>query len=61
MAPVDQGMTVTSVLMNLDTRVMWVSDGNPCSAPYRKLDYSDFLAKPSPVARKPAANSQTAA
>ena len=37
---------------------MWLTDGNPCTAPYRELDYSGFLAKPSPVA---AATGQDAA
>jgi isopenicillin-N N-acyltransferase like protein len=46
----DQGMTAASVLMDLDAQRMWISDGNPCTAPYRALDYSRFLAKPSPVA-----------
>jgi isopenicillin-N N-acyltransferase like protein len=46
----DQGMTAASVLMDLDAARMWISDGNPCTAPYRALDYSGFLAKPSPVA-----------
>ncbi len=49
--PMDQGMTVTSVLMDLNARQMLVADGNPCTAPYRELDYSGFLGKPSPVAR----------
>ncbi len=43
-------MTVTSVLMDLNARQMWLADGNPCTAPYRELDYSGFLGKPSPVA-----------
>src|SRR5262245_45498741 len=47
MAPEDQGMTVTSVLMNLGAGRMWVSDGTPCTAPYRELDYAGFLAWPS--------------
>jgi hypothetical protein len=29
---------------------MYLADGNPCTAPYRQLDYRDFLAKPSAVA-----------
>jgi isopenicillin-N N-acyltransferase-like protein len=45
----EQGETVASVLMDLDTRRMWLADGRPCTAPYRKLDYSDFLGKPSNV------------
>jgi isopenicillin-N N-acyltransferase-like protein len=46
----DQGMTAASVLMDLDAQRMWISDGNPCTAAYRALDYSGFLAKPSPIA-----------
>jgi isopenicillin-N N-acyltransferase-like protein len=53
-APVEQGMTVTSVLMDLGEQRMWVADGNPCTVPYRELDYAEFLAKPSPVAQAPA-------
>ena len=47
MDPYDQGATVASVLMDLGTRQMYLADGNPCSAPYRQLDYREFLAKPS--------------
>jgi isopenicillin-N N-acyltransferase-like protein len=50
MGPYDQGATVASVLMDLGTRQMFLADGNPCSVPYRQLDYGGFLAKPSPVA-----------
>ena len=50
----DQGATVASVLMDLDERRMWLSDGQPCSAPYRELNYVEFLSKPSPI--RPAAN-----
>jgi isopenicillin-N N-acyltransferase like protein len=50
MDPYDQGATVASVLMDLGTRQIYLADGNPCSAPYRQLDYGEFLAKPSPVA-----------
>ena len=49
-APVEQGLTVTSVLMDLPARTMWVTDGTPCAAPYRELDYSAFLSKASPIA-----------
>jgi isopenicillin-N N-acyltransferase-like protein len=45
--PVEQGETVASVLMDLEARRMWLADGHPCTAPYRELDYSTFLAKPS--------------
>ncbi len=50
MDPYDQGATVASVLMDLGTRQMYLADGNPCTAPYRQLNYGEFLAKPSPVA-----------
>jgi isopenicillin-N N-acyltransferase-like protein len=47
--PQERGATVASVLMDLDTRCMWLADGLPCQTPYRELDYADFLAKPSPL------------
>ena len=47
--PNEQSATVASVVMDLDRRTLWLADGNPCSTPYRELDYGDFLAKPSPV------------
>jgi isopenicillin-N N-acyltransferase-like protein len=50
MAPCEQEATVASVVMDLGTQQMYLADGNPCSAPYRQLDYREFLAKPSPVA-----------
>ncbi len=49
----EQGATVASVLMDLDERTMWVADGHPCTADYRRLDYADFLAKPSPLRSDP--------
>ena len=53
MAPHDQGATVASILMDLDARRLWVADGQPCTHPYRVLDYAGFLSKPSAV--RPAA------
>jgi isopenicillin-N N-acyltransferase-like protein len=50
MHPYDQGATVASVLMDLESRSIWIAAGNPCSTPYRHCDYSEFLAKPSSVA-----------
>jgi isopenicillin-N N-acyltransferase-like protein len=47
--PGDQGTTAFSIVMELDTRRIWLADGQPCSTPYRELDYSGFLAKPSAV------------
>ena len=43
----EQGETVASVLMDLDSRQMWLAEGHPCTAPYRQLDYRAFLGKPS--------------
>jgi len=37
--------------MDLVGQKMWIADGNPCTAPYRELDYAGFLAKRSPVAQ----------
>ena len=51
-ARLDQGMTVASILMDLETKTMWLADGHPCVTPYRELDYASFLAKPSPVAER---------
>jgi isopenicillin-N N-acyltransferase-like protein len=41
--PVDQSATIASVIMDLDERILWLADGNPCEAAYRELDYADFL------------------
>jgi isopenicillin-N N-acyltransferase-like protein len=41
--PVDQAATIASLVMDLDERILWLADGNPCEAPYRELDYRDFL------------------
>jgi isopenicillin-N N-acyltransferase like protein len=49
MDDLDQGATVASVMMDLDTRVMWLAEGQPCSHPYRELDFSEFLSKASPL------------
>jgi isopenicillin-N N-acyltransferase-like protein len=40
---VDQAATIASLVMDLDERILWLADGNPCEAPYRELDYADFL------------------
>jgi isopenicillin-N N-acyltransferase like protein len=49
MDPLDQGATVASVLMDLTERRIWLANGHPCTAPYRELDVSALLDKPSPV------------
>jgi isopenicillin-N N-acyltransferase-like protein len=45
----DQSATVASVIMDLDTRTLWLAEGHPCSIPYRELDYGEYLSKPSPL------------
>jgi isopenicillin-N N-acyltransferase like protein len=45
----EQGVTAASLVMELDARRLWLADGQPCSTPYRELDYADFLSKPSTV------------
>jgi isopenicillin-N N-acyltransferase-like protein len=47
--PAEQGSTIASLVMDLDTKTMWLADGHPCTVPYRELDYAEFLAKPSPL------------
>ena len=48
----DQGATVASILMDLDTKTMWIADGHAVLIPYRALDYASFLSKPSLVAER---------
>jgi isopenicillin-N N-acyltransferase-like protein len=48
----EQWATVASLIMELDAHVLHLASGQPCSVPYARLDYSDFLAKPSPVAQR---------
>jgi isopenicillin-N N-acyltransferase like protein len=45
----ERGTTGASVVMELDTRRLWLADGPPCENPYRELDYREFLSKPSPL------------
>ena len=49
--PAEQWATVASLIMELDARVLHLASGQPCRAPYVRLDYSGFLGKPSPVAQ----------
>ncbi len=39
----ERDMTVASVIYDLDTRTMWLADGQPCERDYRRLDYGGFL------------------
>jgi isopenicillin-N N-acyltransferase like protein len=36
--PCEQGTTVASVLMDLTEKHIWLAAGNPCQAPYERLD-----------------------
>jgi len=36
--PCEQGATIASLLMDLAARQIWVAAGNPCQAPYQRLD-----------------------
>jgi len=36
-SPMERSATVASVVMDLEERRMWVSDGQPCSHPYREI------------------------
>jgi isopenicillin-N N-acyltransferase-like protein len=36
-------VTLFSVIMDLDARVMWFTDDNPCQGKYERLDFSDYL------------------
>lgn len=41
--PTEQGETIASLIMDLDRQVMWLADGTPCSAPYRRLEYAGLF------------------
>lgn len=45
----ERSATAASVIMDVGARRMWLADGQPCARPFEALDYSDFLAKPSPL------------
>lgn len=42
--PAERDATIVSAVIDLGRRRMWLADGNPCTAGYRPLDYSGFLA-----------------
>jgi isopenicillin-N N-acyltransferase-like protein len=46
----DQWATVMSVVMDLDARELYVSQGNPCQHPLERLTFEGLLDKPSPLA-----------
>jgi isopenicillin-N N-acyltransferase-like protein len=41
--PTEQGATVASLVMELESRTLWLADGPPCSTPFRRLDYGKLL------------------
>lgn len=43
----EQSGTLASVVMALDSQVMWLAEGPPCSQSFSRLDYSQLLSKPS--------------
>lgn len=46
----EQWATVMSVVMDLDERALYISDGNPCRHEYRRLSFEGLLDKPSRLA-----------
>jgi isopenicillin-N N-acyltransferase like protein len=46
-AATEQGATIASVVMEPASRTMWLADGQPCTRPFRRLDYADLLKAPS--------------
>lgn len=52
-SPGERGATVASVIMEPASRTMWLADGQPCTRPFRRLDYSAFLAGPRHPAGEP--------
>ena len=39
----ERDMSVASVIFDLEDRVLWLADGQPCEVEYRRIDYADFL------------------
>jgi isopenicillin-N N-acyltransferase-like protein len=39
----ERDMTVAAVVYDLDTRTMWIADGQPCEHEFRRLEYGTFL------------------
>lgn len=40
----EQGVTAASIVMALDSRSVWLADGTPCLADYRRLELDSLLA-----------------
>ncbi|WP_053760728.1 C45 family autoproteolytic acyltransferase/hydolase [Streptomyces sp. AS58] len=47
--PLKQETTALGIAMDLRRGEVWLADGNPCVAPWRRLSISDGFAKPSSV------------
>jgi isopenicillin-N N-acyltransferase-like protein len=41
----EQFVSAASVIMELETRTLWLADGSPCERSYRKLDYEWLLGR----------------
>lgn len=39
----DRFMTVASLIMDLNSKILWLADGNPCETPYREITFTDLL------------------
>jgi len=39
----DQCMTVAAMIMNLDSKTMWLAEGNPCEAVFQEKTYQELL------------------
>jgi isopenicillin-N N-acyltransferase like protein len=52
--PLEQGATITSVLMDLAAGQMWVTAGNPCQSRYQEVAWPASSAEASPAEASPA-------
>ena len=43
LAEPERSASAASLIMDLEARCMWLADGNPCTAPFRRLDYGQLL------------------
>jgi isopenicillin-N N-acyltransferase-like protein len=57
----DQWATVMSVVMDLEARELYVTEGNPCQYPIQRLTFDGLLDKPSPLVAQRAAATGPAA
>lgn len=45
----ERSLTLAAAVIDVAERTLWLAPGNPCETPFEQLDYSAFLAKPSPL------------